>query len=147
MCIVYFEPPEQVTFLVVLGYIVGIFLSAFALWAKSDAYRVIGDFAWSAPRLSGSSKLLLTQSFSIDWGDFFFLVEANLTFNRVFALFPHPMYTVGYAFYYGFSIITRSYTVLYVSLFAHFCQLLFLVVVEDPRAALPLFLVPFLRSF
>jgi phosphatidylethanolamine N-methyltransferase len=52
----------------------------------------------------------------------------------VFALFPHPMYTVGYSFYYGLSLITRSYVVLYVSLFAHFCQLLFLVVVEDPRA-------------
>lgn len=47
------------------------------------------------------------------------------------------MYTVGYAFFYGFSLITRSYPVLYVSLFAHFCQMLFLTLVEDPRPHSP----------
>eukprot|EP01126_Amoeba_proteus_P060493 TRINITY_DN8002_c0_g1_i16.p1 TRINITY_DN8002_c0_g1~~TRINITY_DN8002_c0_g1_i16.p1 ORF type:complete len:315 (+),score=48.59 TRINITY_DN8002_c0_g1_i16:693-1637(+) len=64
---------------------------------------------------------------------FFFLLEKNLTFNRVFSLFPHPMYTVGYAFYYGAFIMTDSLTVLYVSLFAHFSQLLFLHYVETPH--------------
>ena len=75
------------------------------------------------------SKYKLT----IDWGDFFFLVDVDLSFDRVFSLFPHPMYTLGYMFYYGASLIAQSYTVLYVSLWAHFCQLLFLSLVEDPR--------------
>lgn len=48
-------------------------------------------------------------------------------------MFPHPMYTVGYSFYYGLSIITRSHTVLIVSFCAHMLQLLFLVSVENPH--------------
>ena len=48
-------------------------------------------------------------------------------------MFPHPMYTVGYAFYYGSSIISRSYTVFYVSFIAHMMQLAFLTFVENPR--------------
>eukprot|EP01128_Nolandella_sp_AFSM9_P007229 TRINITY_DN3904_c0_g1_i1.p1 TRINITY_DN3904_c0_g1~~TRINITY_DN3904_c0_g1_i1.p1 ORF type:complete len:600 (-),score=134.46 TRINITY_DN3904_c0_g1_i1:39-1817(-) len=113
MCLVYFEA-QPFTLSTVASYILGAILCAFALWAKTDAYRVIGDFAWN-------------------WGDFFFLVPKNLSFNRVFSLFPHPMYTVGYSFYYGMSFITGSWVVLVVSLLAHMLQLLFLVVVEDPH--------------
>ena len=69
----------------------------------------------------------------IDWGDFFFLVKANLTFDRVFMVAPHPMYTLGYLFFYGSAMIARSYTVLYVSLFAHALQLVFLALFETPR--------------
>jgi phosphatidylethanolamine N-methyltransferase len=106
--------PAKVSFLWFISWIVGIICGVFTLWAKIDAYRVVKDFAWY-------------------WGDFFFLVDQNLTFNRVFAIIPHPMYTIGYTFYYGCSLISQSYVVLYVSFFAHFCQMLFLVFVENPH--------------
>eukprot|EP01113_Clastostelium_recurvatum_P001576 TRINITY_DN10642_c0_g1_i5.p1 TRINITY_DN10642_c0_g1~~TRINITY_DN10642_c0_g1_i5.p1 ORF type:complete len:772 (-),score=167.47 TRINITY_DN10642_c0_g1_i5:94-2361(-) len=112
--IAYFETPAEITFVLVLEYIVGVFLCGFTLWAKTDAYRVVKDFAWY-------------------WGDFFFLVDQQLTFDRVFSISPHPMYTIGYGFYYGTALLSQSTTVLYVSLFAHFCQLLFLSLVEDPH--------------
>jgi phosphatidylethanolamine N-methyltransferase len=86
----------------------------FNFWAKYDAHRVIGQYAWY-------------------WGDFFFRIEQNLTFDGIFEMFPHPMYTVGYSFFYGFALISRSYTVLFVSLIAHVMQLCFLVFVENPH--------------
>ncbi len=67
------------------------------------------------------------------WGDFFFRKDMNLTFDGIFELFPHPMYTVGYVMYYGCAMIVRSYTVLFAGLFAHLMQLGFLVFVEEPH--------------
>lgn len=113
-CIAYIEVPETIDVHIIACYAFGIFLCAFTVWAKTDAYRVVRDFAWY-------------------WGDFFFLVDQNLTFDRVFSISPHPMYTIGYCFYYGAALLTQSSTVLYVSLLAHFCQLLFLAVVENPH--------------
>ncbi|GAM26451.1 hypothetical protein SAMD00019534_096260 [Acytostelium subglobosum LB1] len=110
----YYEFPSDANWTIIPIYIIGAVLCIFTFWAKTDAYRVVKDFAWY-------------------WGDFFFLVEQKLTFDRVFSISPHPMYTIGYTFYYGASLISQNYVVLYVSLFAHFCQMLFLVLVEDPH--------------
>ena len=62
------------------------------------------------------------------WGDFFFSKEQSLTFDGIFQLFPHPMYTVGYAAYYGGALCARSYTLLFTALVAHAMQVRFLLV-------------------
>ena len=91
-----------------------VWLRAAAGWAKVDAHRCIGEYSWY-------------------WGDFFFQKQQALSFSGIFELFPHPMYTVGYSLYYGCSLISRSYTLLFVSLAAHGLQLGFLVLVEEPH--------------
>eukprot|EP00126_Sphaerothecum_destruens_P005253 Sdes_comp18668_c0_seq1m8906 len=98
----------------VLIYALGVTLCVLNWWIKRDAHRVIQNFAWY-------------------WGDFFFLIEKDLVFDGVFQMAPHPMYSIGYSFFYGMSMITRSYIILYVSLAAHACQFLFLAFVENPH--------------
>eukprot|EP00727_Mastigamoeba_balamuthi_P008113 m51a1_g3922 putative phosphatidylethanolamine n-methyltransferase (709) ;mRNA; r:180021-182700 len=112
--IAYWDVPETIGVNDIVLYAVGLALNFFSLWAKSDSYRVVKDFAWY-------------------WGDFFFLIDGKLSFDRVFRIAPHPMYTIGYSFFYGCSLLSHSYTVLYVSLAAHFMQMIFLALCETPH--------------
>lgn len=66
-------------------------------------------------------------------GDFFFKIDKTLKFDGIFEVFPHPMYTVGYAWMYGSAMIAGSLQVLALTMFSHLMQMIFLGYVEDPH--------------
>lgn len=105
----------------------GAALLLFNLWVKTSAHDVVKDYGWY-------------------WGDCFFSrghlrqtessdreLHFDLVFDGIFEMAPHPMYSVGYAGYYGTSLLSASYPVLFVSLAAHAAQFAFLNFFENPH--------------
>ena len=100
----------------VAAIVIGLALMALSCWGKYAAHKTLADVgAWH-------------------WADFFFRFDnVELTFDGIFELVPHAMYSVGYAWMYGLALLCWSWDVLALALASHITQMLFLVLVEQPH--------------
>ena len=106
--------PDETYVFAILRWTVGLSLVIFNYYVKMDAHRVVKDYAWY-------------------WGDFFYYIDQKLIFDGVYEMAPDPMYTIGYVGFYGFACIANHRNVLFISIFAHTMQLIFLKFVESPH--------------
>ncbi|KAG8837501.1 phosphatidylethanolamine N-methyltransferase [Serendipita sp. 400] len=129
--------------MVTLRLLGGVALLLFNLWVKTSAHDVVKDYGWywgdcffsrGYLRKSTHNTVPLTDAKEADENaegseD----LQFDLVFDGIFEMAPHPMYSVGYAGYYGVSLLAASYSVLFVSLAAHAAQFAFLNFFENPH--------------
>ncbi|KAG8814574.1 phosphatidylethanolamine N-methyltransferase [Serendipita sp. 399] len=118
----------------------GLALLLFNLWVKTSAHDIVKDYGWywgdcffSRGYLRKSTKGHDTQRESGETDEEAGDLHFDLVFDGIFEMAPHPMYSVGYAGYYGVSLLAASYPVLFVSLAAHAAQFAFLNFFENPH--------------
>ncbi|CAG7852914.1 Phosphatidylethanolamine N-methyltransferase Short=PEAMT [Serendipita indica DSM 11827] len=125
-------------FLRLLG---GVALLLFNLWVKTSAHDVVKDYGWywgdcffSRGHLRKSTKIHDASGLDLHGEEKESQeLHFDLVFDGIFEMAPHPMYSVGYAGYYGVSLLAGSYSVLFVSLAAHAAQFAFLNFFENPH--------------
>ncbi|CAE6441284.1 unnamed protein product [Rhizoctonia solani] len=113
-----------------LRWLVGFALIMFNLWVKTEAHHIVKDYGWYWGDVFFERGRLVPSSSPDSSGTVF---DTSLVFDGVFEMAPHPMYSVGYAGYYGLSLIVGSYALFFVSLWAHAMQFGFLVWFENPH--------------
>ncbi|ELU42804.1 phosphatidylethanolamine N-methyltransferase [Rhizoctonia solani AG-1 IA] len=94
---------------------------------SSHALRYVSDRSIGA-RCSHRGRLVPSPSPDSSGTVF----DTSLGFDGVFEMAAHPVYSVGYAGYYGLSLIAGSYALFFVSLWAHAMQFGFLVWFDNP---------------
>ncbi|CAE7101401.1 unnamed protein product, partial [Rhizoctonia solani] len=126
-----FRVPDELSISAhILRWLAGFALILFNLWVKTEAHHIVKDYGWYWGDVFFERGRLIPSSSLGPTGTVF---DTSLVFDGVFEMAPHPMYSVGYAGYYGLSLIVGSYALFFVSLWAHAMQFGFLVWFENPH--------------